>query len=270
MKAVVFVFSKIFGSFSDPRFIAFLALILGTVLLWTRRSRLGRLIITATVALAFGLALFPLGAWSLQVLEQRIPAADLPAHIDGIVVLGGDFDPRLVKNRGGLSLGQLGGARLIAFARLARAYPEARLVFTGGSGRLFDQETKEASAAAQVLEALGLDVSRVKFEDQSRDTFENAKLSLPIAAPRPGEVWVLVTAASHMARAVGCFREAGWCDKSVRLLPYPVDYWTASGYSTVDFRFEGGMRFLARAGHEWAGLLVYYLTGRTDAIFPSP
>jgi uncharacterized SAM-binding protein YcdF (DUF218 family) len=272
MKAFVFTFSKILGPLSDPRVIAFFVLIVGTLLLWTKRRRLGRVVVTATVGVALVLAVVPIGVWSLTALEQRFPAGDLPSRIDGVIVLGGDFDPRLVSQRGGLSLGQLGGARLVAFARLAREHPEARLVFSGGSGRLLDQETKEAAAAAIVLDALGLDTKRVRFEDQSRDTFENAELSLPIADPRPGETWVLITAASHMARAIGCFRKAGWLAAGARLVPYPVDYWTTitRGYSGVDFRFEGGMRYLARAGHEWAGLLVYYLSGRTDALFPAP
>jgi hypothetical protein len=34
--------------------------------------------------------------------------------------------------------------------------------------------------------------------------------------------------------------------------------------------FLEGLVVLDNAAHEYLGLLVYYLTGRTDALFPAP
>lgn len=265
----MFVLSKTLGLLADPRVLVFLALLVGTLLLWTGWRRLGRALVTATVAAALVLAFVPIGDWVLAPIEDRFPPPVLPQRIDGIVVLGGDFDARLAARRGRGSIGNAGAGRLIAFADLARRHPEAKLVFAGGSGSLLDQETKETVGASDLLAMLGIDPARVRFEGRSRNTYENALFSLALAAPQPGETWVLVTAASHMPRAMGSFRAAGWTRAGARLVAYPVDYWTAPG-RPVAFRFEGGFAELTRALHEWMGLTVYRLLGWTDALFPAP
>ena len=66
---------------------------------------------------------------------------------------------------------------------------------------------------------------RVELEDRARSTRENALLTLPLARPRPGERWLLVTSAMHMPRSIGVFRRAGWPE----LQPWPVDYRTTGG-----------------------------------------
>ncbi|PLW80988.1 hypothetical protein CWI75_18005 [Kineobactrum sediminis] len=69
------------------------------------------------------------------------------------------------------------------------------------------------------LALLGLLTGRL-LELRSRNTAENAALSLAVAQPQPGQTWVLVTSAFHMARAMHEFHQAGWPEMS----PYPVDY----------------------------------------------
>jgi uncharacterized SAM-binding protein YcdF (DUF218 family) len=79
-------------------------------------------------------------------------------------------------------------------------------------------------------------------------------------------VWLLVTSASHMPRAVGLFRKAGW-----PVVPWPVAYKT--GHSPkVQLTREFGDKFMHFdwAAHEWVGLVSYWLMGRTDALFPGP
>ena len=108
-------------------------------------------------------------------------------------------------------------------ALLARTHPQARLVFTGSSGALRDIGTTDWSGAA-VAERLfaeqGIDPVRLTFERNSRNTAENASLTLTQISPKPGEVWVLVTSAFHMPRAIASFNTAGWVD----VIPWPVDY----------------------------------------------
>lgn len=92
-------------------------------------------------------------------------------------------------------------------------------MFSGGSGVLGHQEPKEAHYVAPVFARLGLDPTRIVFEDRSRNTAENAQLSKKKMNPTAGENWLLVTSAFHMPRAVGSFRKVGW-----PVIPYPVDY----------------------------------------------
>jgi uncharacterized SAM-binding protein YcdF (DUF218 family) len=156
--------------------------------------------------------------------------------------------------------------RLTEFVSLARHYPEARLVFTGGSGNLFDQTLKETLVARAVFAQLGLDVNRITFEDRSRNTYENAVLTRDLVAPKPEETWLLITSAMHMPRAHGAFVKVGW-----RILPYPVDYQTSGSYDwRLGFSLASGLGGISDALHEWIGLVAYRAMGWTDGIFPGP
>jgi uncharacterized SAM-binding protein YcdF (DUF218 family) len=202
----------------------------------------------------------------LEPLEDRFAAiTDLPQEVDGIVVLGGSVSLEISEKRRQVAFGGY-GERLTAFVTLARHYPDARLMFTGGSGALTLTGFREADVAKRLLSELGMDVSRVIFERESRNTHDNAVFAQRLARPKDGETWLLVTSAFHMPRAVGCFRKAGW-----DVVPYPVDYGTTgeSGFS-LGFDLAGGLNALNDAVHEYVGLVAYYLMDRTDALFPGP
>jgi uncharacterized SAM-binding protein YcdF (DUF218 family) len=263
---LLFGASKILGPFLDPRTSLFAALVLAVALLWTPWRRAGRALATLVLILGFVLGSAPVGQFALNWIENRIPPpAELPARVDGIVVLGGDVNPRMMRLRPATP-GQ-DASRQIAFADLARRYPEAKLVYSGGSGQLIDREDTDSDGARHLLPMLGLDPARVIFEDRSRNTWENAVYAREVAAPKDGEIWLLVTSAFHMPRAVGGFRQAGWCG----VVPYPVGYWTppdpAADWSPA-LSFDGRMRELALALREIAGLIYYRLAGRTDSLVP--
>ncbi len=255
----MFEFAKLVTPLLDPRTILFIVLIGSTVLLWTPVSRLGRRLVTLCVCLALLFVLVPIGPSLLHRLEHRFPKSQLPEKVDGIIALGGDFNVTLAQEYGPLSAAS---PRLMALADLSRRYPEARLVFTGGSGRLIPGLI-EADLAPAILTALGMDAARVLYEGKSRNTRENAEYSHALVRPRPGETWVLVTSASHVPRSVGAFRVVGWA-----VTPYPVEF---QALSTIQaFSFDGGLRDLVVATREMAGLTYYYLRGWTDALFPAP
>jgi uncharacterized SAM-binding protein YcdF (DUF218 family) len=148
-----------------------------------------------------------------------------------------------------------------------RRYPNARILFSGGSGALIDDADAEASFAVLLLESFGIARNRITLEDRSRNTVENAVFSKAIVQPKSGERWLLVTSAYHMPRAIGVFRKAGF-----PVEPYPVDLRRPPA--------EGGLRPFATivnglwrtdtAVHEWVGLAVYWLTGRSSELFPVP
>ena len=123
-------------------------------------------------------------------------------------MLGGAVDQNLTEARG---IPALNGAaeRMTEFVVLARRYPEAKLVFTGGQGSLVHGGTTEADVARRLFDALGVPEARVTYEDEARNTWENALLTRRLVEPKPGETWLLVTSASHMPRSVGAFRQAG-------------------------------------------------------------
>jgi uncharacterized SAM-binding protein YcdF (DUF218 family) len=149
---------------------------------------------------------------------------------------------------------------------LARQFPDAKLVFTGGTGSLLEPNLREADAAARFLYRLGVDPSRVLFERKSRNTFENAVFTRQAVQPGPADRWLLVTSARHMPRAVGAFRQAGW-----RVDPFPVDYRTRRTLNPWrNLNFSARLGALRAALREWVGLAFYYATGRSSALFPAP
>ncbi len=260
----MFVFSKLFGYLSAPGELILLTLLVG-VGLWLTGRRIGRALALFACVCVLLLAVFPLGKIGTAVLEDRFPRPPLPDRVDGIVVLSGLLDPLLTQQRGQLAVGG-SVERLLEFMRLGRLYPGARMVFSGGSGSVLDPELREADDARILMHELGFDTSRVVFERVSRNTWENAVMSREAVSPESGEVWVLVTSAAHMPRAVGCFRKAGF-----PVLPWPVDYATP-GLALIRPRLSllGGLANLNTAAHEWLGLVAYSLLGRTSELFPGP
>ena len=265
----MFVLSKLFLLFALPGNFLVVLLAAGAVLLFWRGERgrrIGRALVAllALVALAVAATAFP--DRLLAPLENRFPPpAALPERIDGIVVLGGSVDELVSEARGQLTLTQA-AARLSETVALARRYPDARILFTGGSGRLFPGKLSEADLAERFFTALGIAAARLTLEDRSRNTYENVLFSQHLAQPKPGERWLLVTSAAHMPRAVGVFRAAAWS-----VIPYPVDYRTmGEGRSSRRFGFAASLEVLDDAAKEWMGLIVYRILGRTTALFPAP
>ncbi|MFC7332017.1 YdcF family protein [Rhodocista pekingensis] len=261
-----FILSKLFWTLAAPGNALLLILLAGMGFMLAGWQRTGLWLAGgATVALT-AVAALPVGAWMLWSLESRFPSpATLPERVDGIIVLGGAVRPILTADRGQPALNEH-AERLTEIPALAQRYPEARVVFTGGSGLVFEQDLKEAPVARAAWERMGFDTARVLFEQESRNTWENAVLSRDLAHPLEGEVWLLVTSALHMPRSVGIFRRIGW-----NVVAYPVDFQvTDRSLRRIGFDLTDGLRNLSYALHEYIGLAVYRWLDRTDALLPGP
>jgi uncharacterized SAM-binding protein YcdF (DUF218 family) len=256
-----------FWVFAEPGRVLVTGLFLGIVLLWTPWARTGRWLASLAIIVLMLIAIFPVGGVMISGLENRFPQAQaLPPTVDGIIVLGGATQPGLFRARGQIAVND-NAERLIEFAQLGRKNENARLIFTGGGKSSNSEIPTEADVAKAVLEAAGLDTTRVLFEDAATNTYENAVLAAALVNPSPGQSWVLITSASHMPRAVGSFRAAGW-----EVIPYPVDFTTGGGASSWRPRFKptSGLARFSEAVHEWVGLATYWALGRTDNLFPGP
>jgi uncharacterized SAM-binding protein YcdF (DUF218 family) len=262
-----FVLSKILGFFALPSNVLIVLGLFGVALAVLRRGRAGGKLIVASLILLALFGLSPLGNALILPLENRFPPWDAsrgpPA---GIVVLGGAFETVVAATRPDIPLNEA-AERMTASAALARRYPEARIVFTGGVGSLVYGGPTEGELARRFYAALGVAPNRITIEEASRDTAENAALTKPSADPKPGERWLLVTSAYHMPRAVGAFRAVGFVVEA-----YPVDYRTR-GLDDLARPFASlgdGLRRTDTAVREWIGLAMYRLTGRTTQLFPGP
>jgi uncharacterized SAM-binding protein YcdF (DUF218 family) len=162
-----------------------------------------------------------------QPLENRFQRADIshPSAFTGVIALGG------------------GENRIREAGRLARQYPHLK-VFISGAGPL-----------PLILHLLGdgIEPDRIGYEDRSRSTYQNALFATAQISPRSQDRWLLVTSASHIPRAIGAFRKAG----------FDVEPWPVSDHAS------GRPLAFDVIGHEWLGLLAYRALDRTSEVFPS-
>ncbi|WP_166142102.1 YdcF family protein [Methylosinus sp. RM1] len=262
-----FLLSKIGQFFFNPAHVAILLAASGVALLFTRFAKTGRALATAGIFALVVMSFSPLAIYLALPLENRFarPAPDSPAP-DGIIVLGGAFDENISMARGGVAFNDA-AERMTAGVELARRYPKARLLFTGGSAALRGSPYSEAQVAGRFFEQMGVDPARLILEDKSRNTFENAVFSRELAAPKPGERWLLVTSAMHMPRSIGIFRRVEF-----PAIPYPVAYRTRGYWTDISLHKNAAdmLRLTDLATHEWVGLVAYRLSGKTDALFPGP
>lgn len=260
MDTAFFIFSKLIGLALQVETWLVIGMVVTLVAGRFARPHLARWSGSVTLAALLAVSIFPIGDILLRPLEAEFPPRAAPLQIDGIVVLGGVEDQRATTVWGEPQLNEA-AERLTAAAAIAIAHPEARLVFSGGSGRLRNTVLAQPdipSVAVDFFVSLGIDPDRITWEDQSRNTAENARFSYEVAAPASGETWVLVTSAFHMGRALASFEAAGWGE----ITPHPVDYRTGSFIDGIGWNLAGNLEVLNIAIKEWVGRMAYHLTGR--------
>jgi uncharacterized SAM-binding protein YcdF (DUF218 family) len=265
METLFFTLSKTLWPLVQPDALL-LYLLLGILLLMLRGRHKTALRLTGiTTILLLAMAVLPVGQWMFYKLESRFAVnPPLPRQIDGIIVLGGTIDALSSVEWQQVELTS-SVDRLVAFAALARRYPRAQLVMSGGSGDILSPDYREADIAAGFFDTIGLDTGRVLLERDSRNTWENVLYSRAQVAPETGQNWIVVTSAFHMPRTVGIFCRQQW-----DVIPWPVDHYTSRAQlQRLHFNLLGNLQVLRDAAHEWAGLLAYRITGKTSALFPA-
>jgi uncharacterized SAM-binding protein YcdF (DUF218 family) len=261
-----FILSKIFWSLAQPLSLAGLILIfsIGLTVFGRRRLAMTGMALATLIIALFGFTSF--SALIMGPLEERFARPEeMPAKVDTIIVLGGGFDGRVSAVRHNQEL-LAAGDRFVEALRLARLYPEARILVTGGFGSLIQEGETDAVIAKRFYEGMGISPERLLFEGQSRNTEENAQMTREMINAQPGDVQLLVTSAFHMPRSIGLFRAAG-----LDVVAWPTDYRTTGEglwFDTTDP--VENLRVGSTALREWLGLLAYKLTGKIADWFPAP
>jgi uncharacterized SAM-binding protein YcdF (DUF218 family) len=257
-----FTVSKLLGALVNP------ATLLGILILGSaaaalgRRKRLSAALLGGSAVLVLVFGVLPTAAWMARPLETRFVAPALPDRITGVIVLGGT---EMVEQSAAWGQPMVSDpAPIVTLLKLGRRYPDAKLVFTGGIRSRHDKSVSEATVARDFINELDTTGRAIIFEDQARNTYENAIFTRQLVGPKPGERWILVCQAIAMPRAVGVFRKAGW-----DVVPVPAGYLTAGrDRAFLPFDLIGGFRLAALALHEWVGLIVYRMMGYSDALYP--
>lgn len=261
-----FSLSKLFAALTSPGNLLLLLMLAGLIAILARR-RWGVGLLAAGLLPLFLIAVTPVSIWVTLPLEERFsvpPLADMPA-IDGIIVLGGALMPIASKEHGSPQLTR-DAERLTVLPGLMRRFPDADVIFSGGSGDPRYPDDREAPFVMELLAGWGVDTARVQLEGASRTTWENAVNTAPMV--RAGQHWLLVTSAAHMPRAMGVFRSVM---PDIQLVAYPVGF---NANRTEAGRFglnlSDNLDRFDNAAHEWRGLIAYRLAGRIPTVLPSP
>jgi uncharacterized SAM-binding protein YcdF (DUF218 family) len=264
---IIGALSKILWMLFKPSSLVLWGVLSAAVLAWRGRARPARRVVCGVGAALLAITFLPLGNWLLYPLEARFPPPrPMPEKIDGIVVLGGSINARVSAYWGVPALsGQ--AERLTEAVVLARRYPAAKLVFSGGPGVFTPDGPTEAAVARQFFAAQGISSGRLIVEDKATNTYQNVVRLKKLLHPVTGERWLLVTSSYHLPRAVGLFRQVRW-----PVIPYPVDYKTAgpARVSITGIELAQSLDAFDFALYAWSGLVVYRLLGRTSALFPGP
>jgi uncharacterized SAM-binding protein YcdF (DUF218 family) len=253
------VLSRLASIVFTPSDLLGLLLLAGVILLSTRLRRLGHAILIGVVVALTAVFFLPVDRWLAEPLENQFPRPAWPHQVDGIVVLGGGENGAILAARG-VPAPDPNENRLIAGADLARRYPEARLIFSGGTATFENGILSEAAVARAVYAQIGLPPTRVIMDSRSRNTWENLVNSKQIAKPKADETWMLVTSAKHLPRAMGVASKLHW-----KMVPWAADYTTmGQSQGTDSWNASLALRLagLEATLHEWAGLAAYRLTGR--------
>jgi uncharacterized SAM-binding protein YcdF (DUF218 family) len=257
----MFFLSKAAWAIFQPSSLIALLLFSGAALLLTGHlKRIAKRFLLGGVFLYFLCGFSPLGNWLLIPLEVAVDRA-APSEVEGaagIIVLGGavgtmgpsDSEPKLNE----------AANRMTEAVRLANLYPSVPLIFSGGNGELFpkDMET-ESEAARRFFAQFHIEPPRLRLEDKSRNTAENAAFSAKLLQPQPSQKWVLITSAFHMPRAAAHFRAHGF-----QVLAWPVDHRSRGWDDLWHFSPQAseGLRRVDLAAKEWVGLCVAWLRGQ--------
>jgi uncharacterized SAM-binding protein YcdF (DUF218 family) len=249
-----FYSAKILGWFLKIDNLLVLGVVFTIYLFWSRRTKLAK---RATIALALSLALFSnlgLSYAALRTLEQKypIPTISCKEGYEGVIVLGGGINPGLIAQERNQPQLNAAGDRTTKALELLKKCSGFKVLYSTFSGSLNPEGMSESESAQLFFREHGISESRTIFENESRNTFENAKFSTKFA--QAGKRWILVTSASHMPRAIATFERFDW-----NVTAYPVDFHAESQGNYFSWSRSRGIENWNMFIHEIGGSFIYLM-----------
>ena len=173
------------------------------------------------------ISFFPLGNLGLKYLEKDYIFQDKVYKVDNIVVLAGSEKVASTEITKKLSLND-GSERLIASAKLALDYPNSKIYYLGGDGRLIKSKFNEADIAKIFYSNIHFDLNRVIFIDNTRNTIENLKAFKKINTLNQSNI--LITSAFHMKRSMLIAKKL-----DLTIKPYAVDFRSVNDFNILNY-----------------------------------
>lgn len=268
MDTLFFVFSKLVQFCIEPLNWVIVFVALSLLFLSLRKPHLCKRFLLLALADLLLVGWLPTSEVFLRTLEDSVSKVQLAQmseeNFGGIIILGGAIEGgEIAVDRGDVSI-YSSAERVTKAFELIRRYPDLPFIFSGFSGRLSPVGMSEADAFKQLVSEQGLLDKNAHYENQSRNTYENALLMKPMilelgerGANAPPKPWLLITSASHMYRSVKIFQKQG-----IKVIPVPVDYQTSKQLRWGKFDLEDGVQNWNKVMHEGVGLLAYWIIGK--------
>lgn len=236
-----------------------LFLLIGMILLWTKKQKVGRSLVTAGVILFMFFSLDPVVELLLNQLEAQYPAFEINTHkrvdsIKYVVVLAGGYIEQPATHPLSTKLGKSTNIRVIEGIKVYREIPGSKLVFTGKGWA----EMSEAEAMKQFAVSLGVNPEDIIVEKESTNTIDHTVYLKSILKDKR---FVLVTSALHMPRSMSLFQNAGY-----EPIPAPTGHILTGKYELLNMKvpFSSGDNLQAAdmIFNEYASIVLAKLKGK--------
>jgi uncharacterized SAM-binding protein YcdF (DUF218 family) len=250
-----FILSKILAFLFTP--VIWIIILLCVSLFSKDAKRKRRTLITSVIMLVLLTNSF---LFDEVMRHWEIPAArhsDLKPQYDAGIILSGvlsydhSFD-RLQFNRR--------NDRLMQAIELYKTGRIKKLFFTGGSGSLVYRDKKESQMVKRFLTSIGIPEQDIIIEDESNNTYENARYSkIILMRSFNNGKYLLITSAFHMRRAVACFNK-----QEIAVTSYSVDRYSGPRKYQFDHLLIPNSETLFNWDsliHEIVGYIVYKVIG---------
>lgn len=175
------------------------------------------------------------------------------------ILLGGYSNSQIRPNHDRMNFSCSSNRFLNAY-ELYRTGKIKKLLLTGGSGDLLQQQPSEAEEVRKFLLRIGVPAEDIIVEGASKNTWENAVFTKKLLDERyPQARCLLITSAWHMRRSIGCFEKA-----EVRFTPFSVDFFSekdrwAPENTLIPDRM--GFKLWEAIIKEWVGYVAYWAKG---------
>lgn len=228
----------IFKGFLDPVFIVFVLLLIAFfVCVAVSKKKTGALILLLSIILLYGVSIFPTANFLCYYLEKDYinNLSILEQNTDVIVVLGGGSkDINALKNT---FLTEITAVRILHAIEVYNKNGAKYFVCSGkGTGII-----SEAVVMARLAEKLGVPKEKIRIEDKSMNTWQNAAELSKMFANKNISVGI-VTSAYHMKRTQREFKKY-----FNTALPLPAHYLYTSSAENVFVKYIPDTRSLYKA-----------------------
>jgi uncharacterized SAM-binding protein YcdF (DUF218 family) len=251
-----FVLSKTLNYLTTPLSLICLCLFASVFIrnkIWKRRLYISGLVLLLFFTNEFIANEF-MSAWEVHPRPYNL----LRKHTVGIVLTGATLIGIKPNDR---VYFQRGADRVTHTIQLYKLGLIEKILISGGSGRLIDNEEREADQFKDVMVLMGVPEGDIIIENETRNTHESAVEVKRILSELniSSNDCLLITSAFHMRRSLACYRKVG-----LELEPFSTDIYSHPRVfypDTLIFPKSDALGLWHKLSREWVGFIAYKLAG---------